>query len=105
MTDVSKNFAIRRFATAALGGDGKVGTPIVCPIPCTQVAILNADGVNAQTIYSDPDDGTTTRTLATNAEITLRAHSDGGPVFQAGEVVCRITPAAGAGPVVVTFIR
>lgn len=105
MTDVSKNFAIRRFATAALGADGKVGTPIVCPIACTQVAILNTDAANAQTIYSDPDDGSTTRTLATSTELTFRAFSDGGPVFQVGEVICRIAPAAGAGPVVVTFIR
>lgn len=100
-----KNFAIRRLATAALGGDGLYGVPVVCPIACTQVVIENVDTVNAQVVRTIVDDGATAKTIAAGLELTIRATSSGDPVFQPGEVVCRVAPAAGAGPICVTFIR
>jgi hypothetical protein len=105
MPDVSKGFAIRRFVTASVGADNKWGTPIVCPIPCTQVVIENADGTNAQAVRTDPTDPDTEKGLPASLELTIRASSSGDPVFQTGETVCRVAPAAGSGPVVVTFIR
>jgi hypothetical protein len=104
-TDVSKNFAIRRWPTAAVGADGKWGTPIVCPIACTQVVIENGDATNAQAVRTDPTDSDTEKGLPASLELTIRASSSGDAVFQVNEVVCRVAPAAGSGPVIVTFIR
>jgi hypothetical protein len=105
MPDVSKNFAIRRVVTGATGADGVWGTPIVCPIACSQVVIENGDGTNAQAVRTDPADGDTEKGLPASLELTIRASSSGDPVFQVGEMVCRVKPASGAGPVIVTFIR
>lgn len=105
MPDTSKYFAIRRFVTAAAGADGKWGTPIVCPIDCTQVVIENGDGTNAQAVRTDPNDGDTEKGLPASLELTIRANSSGDAVFQRGDTVCRVAPASGAGPVIVTFIR
>lgn len=105
MTDVNKGFAIRRFVTAAAGPDGLWGTPIICPIPCTQVVLENGDSVNAQAVRTDPADSNTEKGLPASLELTIRANSSGDPVFQLGDTVCRVAPAAGAGPVIVTFIR
>lgn len=105
MADVSKYFALRRFVTAATGADGKFGTPIVCPIDCTQVVIENGDGTNAQAVRTDPDDPDTEKGLPASLELTIRANSSGDAVFQRGEVICRVKPASGSGPVIVSFIR
>jgi hypothetical protein len=103
MADVSKNFAIRRFVPVAMGADNLPGVPIVCPIDCTQVVIENGDTANAQNVYTDPSGAY--KVLPATVELTIRAFSHGGAVFQQGEVVCRVAPVAGAGPVIVSFIR
>jgi hypothetical protein len=105
MADVHKYFAIRRVAVAATGPDGKPGTPIVVPIDCTQIVIENTDAANDMTVYTDPDDGTTTKTLPKSLELTLRATSSGDCVFLRGDTICRIAPSSGSGPVCVTFLR
>lgn len=105
MSDTSKNFAIRRLATAALGGDGLFGTPVVVPIECSQVVIENGDAANAQAVRTDPNDGGTEKTLPASLELTIRTGNAGCAVFQPGEVVCRVAPAAGNGPIIVSFIR
>jgi hypothetical protein len=105
MADVSKNYSCRRIVTQATGADNVWGVPVVCPIACTQVVIENADQSNAQAVRSDPNDGDTEKQIPAGLELTIRATSSGDPVFQPGEVVCRVAPASGNGPIVVTFIR
>lgn len=106
MADVNKYFATRRFVTAAAGADGKWGTPIICPIACTQVVIENGDGTNAQAVRTDPADGDTEKSLSGALELTIRATSSGDPVFQPGDMICRVAPGAATTPlVIVTFTR
>ena len=100
-----KNFAIRRLVVAATDVDGKFGTRIVCPIACTTIVIENGDGTNAQRLRSDPDDPDTEKGLPAGLELTIRAQSSGDPVFQVGETCCRVCPASGNGPVIVSFTR
>lgn len=104
MPDLSKNFSIRRFIPVALGADNLPGVPIVCPMDCTQLVIENGDAVNAQNVYSDPTTGAY-KVIPAGLELTIRAFSHGGAVFQVGETVCRVAPVAGSGPLIVTFIR
>jgi hypothetical protein len=105
MPDTCKYFAVRHFTPVATHSDGLFGIPIVAPIDCTQVVIENGDAVNAQTVRSDPENGETEKIITGSLELTLRFHSSGDPVIQRGDVVCRIAPVAGNGPVIVTFIR
>ncbi len=105
MADLHPSFAIRRIATLAIGPDGLPGVPIVCPIDCTQIVIENGDTTNDQTVYTDPRDGTTLKTLPAGLELTLRGHSSGDAIFMRGSTVCRVAAATGTGPVIVSFLR
>jgi hypothetical protein len=105
MPDVSKYYAQRRIVTAAVGADGFWGVPVPCPIACTELIITNTDGSNAQAVRTDPNDPDTELALGTSASMTIRASSSGDAVWQAGDVVCRVKPASGTGPVVVRFTR
>ncbi len=99
MSDSSKSFAVRRWATST-----SVWTPIVCPIACTQIVIENTDASNAQAVRSDPNDSSTEKNLPASLELTLRA-SSADPCWNIGDVVCSVLARAGAGPICVTFLR
>lgn len=97
MSDSHKAHAIRKFATSTW-------TPIVVPIPCCQIVVLNQDATNAQAIRTDLNDGDTELTLLGGKQYVIASTAPTTP-FNPGDVVGYVIAATGSGPVAVSFVR
>jgi hypothetical protein len=97
MSDVHKSHAIRKLATGAW-------TPVVVPIACCQIVILNEDANNAQAIRTDQNDGDTELTLLGGKQYVIASTAQSTP-FNPGDVVCYVLATSGSGPVAVSFVR
>lgn len=115
MSDINANFAIRQFtvlpltpptpsATTPAASPG--GTPIVCPIGCSQIVLENTDTVNSIQVYTDPATSlsiaATTKNIPPGLELTLRASI---LAWAAGAVVCFVSSPNSGGVCTVTFLR
>ncbi len=97
MADLHRSHAIRKLSTAAW-------TPVVVPIPCCQIVILNEDATNSQQIRTDQADSDTELTLLGGKQYVIASTASTTP-FNPGDVVCVVQAVTGSGPVEVSFVR
>jgi hypothetical protein len=96
---MAQAFVIKRFALTST-----VWTPIIIPIESGYVVIENVDTGNAMSVRTDPDDGSTEKTIPAGMELEVKTRGESCP-FQPGATFCHAKMASGTGPAVVSFIR